>query len=85
VLKSAAEKNPVDRQFIMDVTKTIEELTELGIDKTEPWDPRLGGALRKIEEAETKLGIPRRRKKKRVAEPTKKGLIERMKFWKKSY
>jgi hypothetical protein len=59
VLKNAAEKDSVDRQFIMDLTKTLEELTELRINKAKPWDPRLGGVLRKIEEAIAKLGIPR--------------------------
>nr|MDO8100538.1 hypothetical protein [Candidatus Njordarchaeota archaeon] len=82
VFKNAAQQSPLDWQLVMDLTKTFEDLTEMRINKANGWDPRLGGVIQKIEEAETKLGIQRPHRKKQIDKPKKKGLNERVKFWK---
>jgi tRNA C32,U32 (ribose-2'-O)-methylase TrmJ len=67
VLKTAAISDDADRRAILDLTKTIEELTERRIDKMRDWDPAYGkvamtelsvrreALLRHLEEAKAKL------------------------------
>jgi hypothetical protein len=82
VLRNAADKNPVDRQLIMGLTRALEGLTELRINRAKRSDPRLGGAKKKIEEAKTRLDLLHGRIEKHVDKPRMDRLTERLKIWK---
>ena len=90
VLKSAAVSDDADRKVILDLTKTIEDLTERKIDKMRDWDPAYGevdtaslsvkkeALLRHLEEVRAKLPEKpqSRKKRKRHVEKEEKSLRE---------
>jgi hypothetical protein len=82
VLRNAADRNHPDLHLILDLTKTLEDLTELRLSKVKATD-QLGGAIQKIEEAKTKLGILHRRQRKGEDKLSMNGVGGKLKFLKK--
>ncbi|WXG44356.1 MAG: hypothetical protein WED04_10035 [Promethearchaeati archaeon SRVP18_Atabeyarchaeia-1] len=85
VLKSAADSDEADRKVILDLTKTIEDLTERKVDKMRDWDPAYGQAsansltdkrqalLKHLQEVEEKLPKAPAAKKRRRRRQRERG------------